>query len=154
MAGLEAHFHSRTNQYGATANSVGGGQVPKGMHMSPLPEVSVNFRPETKVLFSNNSTTQVSPTRQPLGWAELLPSLGRTPRVRTNTTRRRRSLGRTAVAVGTEVDPPEPNASLVARLSLASARTIHTSDRKTNMKSVEATPAVYRARFSGDPSED
>ena len=110
MAGLETYFQSRTNQYGATANSVGGGQVPKGIHASPLPAVSVNFRPETKVLFSNNSTTQVSPTRQPLGWAELLPSLGRTPRVRTNTTRRRRSLGRTAVAVGTEVDPTEPNA--------------------------------------------
>ena len=152
MAGLETHFHSRTNQCGATANSVWGGQVPKGIHMSPLPAVSVNFRPETKVLFSNNSTAQVSPTRQPLGWAELLPSLGRTPRVQSNATRRRRRVG--SAAVGTETEPTEPNASLVARLSLASARTMLTSERKTSMKSVEATPAVYRARFSGDPSED
>ena len=152
MAGLESNFYGRANQYGATANSVWGGQLPKGSHMSPLPAVSANFRPETKVLFSNNSTPQVSPTRQPVGWAELLPSLGRTPRVQRKATTRKHNLRGTAT--GTDTTPPEPNASLVARLSLHSMRTIYTSDRKSNMKSVEMTPASYKARFSGDPSED
>ena len=120
--------------------------------MSPLPAVSENFGYETKVLISNNSHTQVSPTRQPLGWAELLPSLGRTPRVQTKARRSRGRVGRQNVEW--EAAPPEPNASLVARLSLASARTIYNTDKMPSMKSVEATPAAFKARFSGDATDD
>ena len=150
MAGFGTQFRSRTNQYGATANSVGGGAVPKGLHMSPLPAVSGNFGQETKALLTNNCTTQVSPTKQPLGWAELLPSLGRSPKV----SRRSGNNGSSNGTTNLQFTPPQPNASLVARLSLNSARTVQQLGKLPNMKSAEATPTMFKARFSGEPSED
>ena len=143
MAGLEAKFLSRANQYGATANTMGEGQVPTGLHMSPLPAVSGNFSIETKELCTNSSATQVSPTRQPVGWATLLPILGRTPRGRKQSTMK---TSRSTMGSFNMAESPAPNASLVARLSLASAKAVLTPEKRTNMKSVEATPTSHRSR--------
>ena len=151
MAGLESRFQSRAQQIGATANAIGGGQLPEGIHMSPLPAVSETCGNETKELYANSFLTQVSPTRQPLGWATLLPSLGRTPTAKVTTSRR--GTGASVVS-GNLGHPPKPNASLVARLSLASAKAVLTSEKRTNTKSVEAVRSKCRSRFSGDPSED
>ena len=43
--------------------------------MLSLPVVSNFYSRETKVISSNNFTSQVSPTKKPLVWAELLPNL-------------------------------------------------------------------------------
>ena len=151
MAGLESLFQSRAQQIGATANAVGGGQVPEGMHTSPLPAVSKTCSNETKKLYADSFLAQVSPTRQPLGWATLLPSLGRTPTTKVATGKSGLS---TNLASGNAGHPPKPNASLVARLSLASAKAVLTSEKKTNTKSVEAMRNKYRSRFSGYPSAE
>ena len=67
MAVFGTQFRSRTNQYGATANTKGEGQVPEGLHMSPLPAVSGDFSVENNVIYTNSPTEQISPTRQPSG---------------------------------------------------------------------------------------
>ena len=146
MAGLESNFLSRANQYGATANTMGEGQVPKGLHMSPLPAVSGDCSIETKVLLTNSPTAQVSPTRQPLGWATLLPSLGRTPRRKKvdGVSGGRSAAGNNNIVPTQAIQAPAPNASLVARLSLKSATTVLSAEKRTNMKSVEATPAMFK----------
>ena len=151
MAGLESHFQSRVNQNGATANAFGGGQFPKGGFSSPLPAVSSNFNIKTRKLYANNSSTQVSPTKQPLGWATMLPSLGRTP---TNTSRVSRQTTTASLVPESSGHPPQPNASLVARLSLASARSVLSPEKNSNTKSVERVRTNFRARFSGDNTED
>ena len=151
MAGLESYFQSRPNQNGATANAFGGGQVPKRGFTSPLPAVSSNFGMETRKLYADNSYTQVSPTKQPLGWATMLPSLGRTPTQNNRTSRQRATTGLVPENAG---HSPQPNASLVARLSLATARTILSPEKNSNTKSVERVRTNFRARFSGDNTED
>ena len=151
MAGFEEQFQSRAYQYGATANTRGGGQFPKGLFSSPLPAVSANFGMESNMLYANSHTLQVSPTRQPLGWATMLPSLGRKS---SQADLAQRTKGVTTTLAGAALPAPKPNASLVARLSTASAKAILESNRKSNVKSVESTPRMFRARFSGDTSDD
>ena len=112
-------FRAAPNKLAPPRMLLGGGQVPKGMHMSPLPAVSKTCGNESIELYANSFLSQVSPTRQPLGWATLLPSLGRTPTAKASPSRRR--IGASMV-VGDSGHPPKPNASLVARLSLASAK--------------------------------
>ena len=79
MAGFGTRFQSRANQYGATANKNGEGQIPSRLFNTPLPAVSSNFGYKSEELYTNSLHHQVSPTRQSLGWATLLPRLGRLP---------------------------------------------------------------------------
>ena len=115
-----------------------------------LPAVSTHFGRKSKKLFTNSLYDQVSPTRQPLGWATLLPRLGRSPTKGDET----RTYDNTTTWAGTSFPAPKPNASLVARLSAGSAKAILNRDKPSNMKSVEATPKKFTSRFSGSLSED